>query len=815
MPNSLKAAIPSAKFPFSIAERPLRWAWSASGLMFRCSMVDCPACGEKVKPGVAVCKRCRAILDEDKPAKRGLPRSPAELETSAIVNDSSAPAKPATDAGPSELRFTNSASRQFTEVSEGKSMVIPIRKRVFIWTFVVTTVAGWLAAASTPAFGQGSRKDDRVLSTSGHMIPEATIRVCQSGASGTPCSPLATIYTDAALIVAAPNPFQTDGLGNHHFYAPAGRYLVQITGTRITGTRTYRDVILAPDVSSSGEGNNMSAFSLALGGNLTAGGNATIDGTLTTADFNPGTFTPSSLSVSGNETITGPRPRADVTAYGAKGDASTNDTAAIQAAINAVCSYDQNHKPVLFFPPGTYIVSQPQGGSSHTASVFTGWCAHLVLEGSGGNSSSQFSTSPQSRIVVQAGANPGAGPVFQPVGGSANGAAIRNLEIDGYNQAVYLQGTSALDINGFNFDNVCLVTSATGYSDNVPLKMSQIQQIGWRAGCIQAGNGSLDDVLIIGADFGGSETEPASLIFFDGTLGNFWVGSGIHYDQRVNTCCSGPGNFHFKNILIEDATKAPFRVTNSSGNPNALNFMSDVELENFGISDGPAPSLVNFNVANAQLIGLHIKGGGAGNALVVMQAGTLRNCDVWNGGQGANTNVVDGSGNVIGDCVEQTPQGIASIVDTSDLSRLGGEPSQGSSLESFAAGNPFASLNIDPTQGLMLKRRCQLRVHGAALSDNEANDRCGIRKHPAANRRDRNSHHRRDSGRRGLLLLHSQHNGSIVHLDEHVGSLTGFQRRNLERIEPCNFPYLDRSRRERGFDQWLLHLSRNRNTFRL
>jgi hypothetical protein len=28
---------------------------------------DHPACGEKVKPGVAVCRRCTAILDQEKP----------------------------------------------------------------------------------------------------------------------------------------------------------------------------------------------------------------------------------------------------------------------------------------------------------------------------------------------------------------------------------------------------------------------------------------------------------------------------------------------------------------------------------------------------------------------------------------------------------------------------------------------------------------------------------------------------------------------------------------------------------------------------
>ena len=51
-------------------------------------MVDCPACAEKVKPGVAVCRHCHAILDAEKASKHGLggrqvpelaPRPGAEL----------------------------------------------------------------------------------------------------------------------------------------------------------------------------------------------------------------------------------------------------------------------------------------------------------------------------------------------------------------------------------------------------------------------------------------------------------------------------------------------------------------------------------------------------------------------------------------------------------------------------------------------------------------------------------------------------------------------------------------------------------------
>ena len=43
--------------------------------------VECPACGEKLKPGVAVCRVCRAVLNQEKAAQFGLGKaeSPAHM----------------------------------------------------------------------------------------------------------------------------------------------------------------------------------------------------------------------------------------------------------------------------------------------------------------------------------------------------------------------------------------------------------------------------------------------------------------------------------------------------------------------------------------------------------------------------------------------------------------------------------------------------------------------------------------------------------------------------------------------------------------
>lgn len=395
-----------------------------------------------------------------------------------------------------------------------------------------------------------------------------------------------------------------------------------------------------------------------------------------------------------NLILGGPRPRTDVTAYGAKGDGATDDTAAIQAAITAVCAENITTRSTLYFPPGGYLVKQPQTPS--TSPVFSIPCSYLLIEGNGGNPTNQFGQAGQSRIGVSGGASPNAAAVFNPNG--LDGIIFKNIQISGVNQAVYIQSG-----NGIAFENVGLSVLNTGQTDNVPLKISQTIQLSWKGGNIQAPDGSHDDVLVIGADTGGTEVQPSGLLWFDGSGGNFWVGEGIHYSQRVNTCCSGPGDIHIWNILVEDSAGSIFRVTNDSGNPGsaAMPSMHAIDIQNFSGSDGSSAPTVNFNSSGSLLTGIEMRGNNENsnaNYAIQMQAGTLANCHTT----GTVTKVEDGSGNPFGACQQGNSTGIDQGINNSDLDRMTANLADmdGAPIRQYVPGNAFASTALDPSFGL-------------------------------------------------------------------------------------------------------------------
>jgi hypothetical protein len=147
------------------------------------------------------------------------------------------------------------------------------------WWTVLMLALHVLPGVVGPVHGQGTRKDDIVFNSRGVPLAGATVRICLMPATGQPCTPLAQIYSDAALTQAIANPTITDGLGNYFFFAAPGRYEIEISGPGIT-SKQLPNVLLPSDPSSPTFTGAINAFSLNLSGNLTVNGNTTVVGSL-------------------------------------------------------------------------------------------------------------------------------------------------------------------------------------------------------------------------------------------------------------------------------------------------------------------------------------------------------------------------------------------------------------------------------------------------------------------------------------------------------------------------------------------------------
>ena len=306
-----------------------------------------------------------------------------------------------------------------------------------VFTTVMRVCAAALvvcAVGAGAARGQGARKDDIAFGTNGRPIAGATVTICQSGATGSPCSPLAAIYTDATLTVPTANPFQTDGLGNYHFYALPGRYVVQISGAGIN-TYTIADTIL-PNDPSTPNFNSVTATSIALGGNLTVGGSETVTGTTTLQNVHiNGTCTGSgcggggspggslnqmqfnaSAAFGGSRTLydngtegiahKGPDPWTDVTAWGALGKGATGAgvTAAISAGSTSVVLSAQP-SPTFVAGEGIAIAGAGANGDVLIAGVVSAAGATLTLSTSAQTSVSSATVSYDDTYPIQLGVN--------------------------------------------------------------------------------------------------------------------------------------------------------------------------------------------------------------------------------------------------------------------------------------------------------------------------------------------------------------------------------------------------------------------------
>ena len=577
----------------------------------------------------------------------------------------------------------------------------PLTSRRWSGRFLRTAVMS-LAALTTIApvsRAQGSRKDDIVFGPSGHPVTGATVRVCVSTATGTPCSPLASVYTDATLTAVSANPFQTDGLGNYHFYAPAGRYMVQISSPQISGTLTYPDVILPADASSSEAGNNISAFGLTLGGNLAVAGNATVSGTLTSATFNPGALTPSSLQVGGSACFGGPRPYIDVTCpqYGARGDSHAFSTTCSgtsghnQVTCASVASLAVNNGLMISGADSSGYTLAEQitaiSGNTLTLSVNLGTTvsnaatqdddrvpitnainaacsnsapyhdppeiffptttgAYTVLQTQGAATGNGVLPScpglrlsgPQSGYAaISSAASAGSNPNSDPLISLSTDSVYSNLSFNGYNEALLFNQVA----NVWLYSVAAGLNNPTSMTDNTAVKMVGSFEIHWHSGYITSNSASVPNMILTDNGAG----VPSYLLDFEDVN----LGAGTNEFSARSNCISLAANYIFKNIVREAASTNLFTFDT----PTSFGCEYEgIHIEQIQDSDNTlnTPALIYFDQANGWLNGATIDYSASPSEVAIVNASSRyapTNVEIL-GAFDLATAVVDGFGNPVG-----------------------------------------------------------------------------------------------------------------------------------------------------------------------
>ena len=617
---------------------------------------------------------------------------------------------------------------------------------------LVVASATMLAAMAS---AQGSRKDDIVFGPDGHPVASATVRVCLATATGTPCTPLALVYTDATLATTSANPFQTDGIGNYHFYAPAGRYLLQISSPQINGTLTYPDVILPADVSSSGAGNDISAFGLTLGGNLSVAGNATVSGTLTTTNFNPGAFTPSTLQVSGNSCFGGPRPYIDVTcpAYGARGDSGAiTTTGSIASGSNQLtvpsgAIWNVNNGLVIAGadPTGNQLAAQITAinGNVLTLNVTAGTtvanaqirdddtysiaaalnasCAstigasgarptvyfppgiYFVAQTQGSSTTpvlpscfGQQMSGPASGNALIVASNKGTNPSPAPLLAVGNTSGYRNLSFSGYNEALLFSSVANVGLSGVT----ALTTFATGQTDNAAVIMKGTFEVTWIGGYISSNQTAVPNLLLTDNGAG----QPTYLVDFE----DIALGPGTDVIQERGTCVSLAAAYTFRNIVREGAN-TDFLTFNQSGSNgcqyNGLVFDQIQDADNTLTT----PALINFDQPNGWLNGVTIRYALSASGIAIRNTASSNpptSIDI-KGGLDLADSIVDGMGNPVGNAsvIDETAGGRDHINATSSTAGKAVTAPFGAigSLSDrwFKNGAGFSTLGLDGNFGAL------------------------------------------------------------------------------------------------------------------
>jgi len=383
----------------------------------------------------------------------------------------------------------------------------------------------------------------------------------------------------------------------------------------------------------------------------------------------------------------------DVTTYGAMGDGKTDDTAAIQAAINAACV---ENKASIFFPPSknVYKVVQTQSYVSAAAPIFVLPCGELHFFGLHSNATAEFGMPPQAHIYAYPGIHPNPGPVF----GLNPNTTLENLDITGYNEAV--QGAA-----NDRLLNVSLTVSVTSIGTvthpNTPLLLFDTLWFYMRYGALTVANSTTVPVAILLQDNG----QTVGQIHFEDFTG---IGGGFLFKQVNGNQTGIAGGITFDHILLEDSDTPFFSVTDDG--THHIGTVGNLSFNGSGISDGNTPYFMLVNSGPGSTVtGVSMVNNGQGHpfrppALAVC-AGSVR--DVFLNGNPYENTLQDCRGNLAGDGASGNSNGLdyfqVSGVLNSENTGLQDPTGSGTLLRAFKSGSPrissFATVAVDSRYG--------------------------------------------------------------------------------------------------------------------